>query len=331
MKSSTRHLQTIRDEGTADFEITPMKTTTFTPMKAPIKRYSTNCIRLNQMEKEMLHIKRDHITSFNPRLVLAAISSFKNSQYSYEPNNLFINFLFQLEPFNQIISESAGDEAQDIIRNLSFNLKYERAKKDTIIFRFGEYSEKFYLILKGKVSVAVPNDEDIELTEEEYFLYLLKLRQYNEKDILNKVVSNNFTSYFFEEKTFDLWVKTAYNTLVMLKTGNNRNNMINPIPRQRRQSVMKSPSKRRKISTLSSTSIPKRSRRYSVHAQNFMLNKEQERKAVFDSPEQRNLVMRLESDIINTIKVVDPSVCEYNYERSYKKNEKEVTIDEYII
>lgn len=93
---------------------------------------------------------------------------------------------------------------------------------------------------------------------------------------------------------------------------------------------MKSPSKRRKISTLSSISIPKRSRRYSVHAQNFMLNKEQERKAVFDSPEQRNLVMRLESDIINTIKVVDPSVCEYNYEMSIKKNEKEVTIDEYI-
>ena len=59
MKRSTRHLQTIRNEGTADFEITPMKTTTFTPMKAPIKRYSTNCIRLSQMEKEMLHIKRD--------------------------------------------------------------------------------------------------------------------------------------------------------------------------------------------------------------------------------------------------------------------------------
>lgn len=268
---------------------------------------------------------KDHITE--------AINSFKKYQNCNDENPLFVDFLFHLEPFNQIISESAGNEAQEIIRNLSYNLRYEHAQKNTILFRFGDYSEKFYLILKGQVSVAVPNEEEMELTEEEYFLYLLKLRQYNEKDILNKVISKNYTSYFFEEKTFDLWIHTAYNTLLMLRSpqrGTNNFNIHNK--NQRRQSVMKSPTKRRKISSVSEGSPMKRARRFSV-LQQPQVQTESDYKTVFDTAEKRNLVIRLENDIVAAMKTVNPSIMEYLPDfclPGAKKNKNEVTVEEYI-
>lgn len=268
---------------------------------------------------------QDHITE--------AINSFKKYQNCNDENTLFVDFLFHLEPFNQIISESAGDEAQEIIRNLSYNLRYEHANKNTILFRFGDYSEKFYLILKGQVSVAVPNEEEMELTEEEYFLYLLKLRQYNEKDILNKVISKNYTSYFFEEKTFDLWIHTAYNTLIMLRSpqrGMNNFNIHNK--NQRRQSMLKSPMKRRKISSVGDSSPMKRVRRFSVHQQP-QVQTNSDYKTVFDTAEKRNLVIRLENEIIAAMKTVNPSIMEYLPEFNLpgtKKNKNEVTVEEYI-
>ena len=274
------------------------------------------------------------ISAFNTaELINEAIKTFKENQNSNKDNQLFIDFLFQLEPFNQIISESSSEEAQSIITNLAFNLKYEKKEKNTIIFKFGEYSEKYYILLKGKVSVVVPNEEEIELSEEEYFLYLLKLRQYNENDILDKVISKNYTSYFFEEKTFDLWIKTAYNTIQLLKSNGKYRSNISP----RRQSMIKSPAKRRRMSVMSNDqngNQNKKPRRLSVYqgGHNNVYNNggDNEKKSVFDDPEKRNLVMRLENDIVKAYQLINPSEYDYAYSIDNKRNLTNVTIEEYI-
>ena len=48
-----------------------------------------------------------------------ALSYFRKHNRTYQENQLVISYLFNLSPFNQIISESAGREGEEIIRNLS--------------------------------------------------------------------------------------------------------------------------------------------------------------------------------------------------------------------
>ena len=79
------------------------------------------------------------ISAFNTvELITEAIKTFKENQNSNKDNQLFIDFLFQLEPFNQIISESSSEEAQSIITNLAFNLRYDKIEQTAIILLFKE-------------------------------------------------------------------------------------------------------------------------------------------------------------------------------------------------
>lgn len=73
----------------------------------------------------------------------------------------------------------------------NFNLKYEFIPENTLKCNYGELIDKFYLILRGEVDVIVPNEEEVQLSEEEYFLYLLRLKIFNENKIINKVISKN--------------------------------------------------------------------------------------------------------------------------------------------
>jgi len=49
----------------------------------------------------------------------------------------------------------------------------------------------FYIILKGKVSIFIENTINISLTEEEYYIHLLKLKKYNERFFYNKTIEAN--------------------------------------------------------------------------------------------------------------------------------------------
>ena len=148
-----------------------------------------------------------------------ALTYFKKPRRTYQENQVFISYLFNLSPFNQIISESAGKAGEDIIRTLSYSLKYEYIKQNNIVFKYGDVSDKYYLILRGQVDMIVPNEEEVMLNEIEYYDYLLKLREYNEMKILNKVITKNNECFDIIEKTFDIWVKKAYNTLKVMKYG----------------------------------------------------------------------------------------------------------------
>lgn len=283
-----------------------------------------------------------------------AIKLFQNNKRNLSQNQFFIQYLMQLEPFNQIISESASSEAEDIIRLLSFTLKYNFSPKGTPIFKFGEYSNMFYLILNGQVDIMVPNEEEIELTEEEYFLYLLKLRQYNEHHLLNKALVKNCNVYCLEEKIFDNWVKIAYNTLSSIKSAQTQLQMIrnenehddtfinhattfsrpiktlsnSPTRGQSRLSQIKfSPDKLTHSNKIPSPRFsPKKRRKQSIVQQD-----PNSKKQIFDSNERRELILSLDSDIINTMKIIDPYFeDEFLLDKTFESNQQMCSTEEYI-
>ena len=242
------------------------------------------------------------------------IEIFKRGPRQFKEKQLFISYLNKLEPFNQILTESKKEEVENILIILSNNLRYERIIKDKILLKYGDNLEKFYLIFQGKVDILIPNEEEISLTEEEYYYYLIRLRIFNELSLINTVISKNYITFHMEEKNFDEWIKTAFNTIKFLKgdikiksaisskTGKGYydddllkkkfllNNIedINPS-----KSLSKSPNPRKKFK--------KNKILFKIEP------KETVKKIIFDTIEKKNFVLKYEKEILIAMKLIDPN------------------------
>ncbi len=284
------------------------------------------------------------------KYISKAIQIFKYGAINFNESKIFISFLYNLEPFNQILSESDRDDVEKILSNLTQTLQYEYIPKNKIICKYGQKTEKFFLILKGQVDILVPNEEEIELTEEEYFSYLLNLRIYNENYLLKKIISKNYLTFLMEEKNLDEWIKIAYNTLELIgdnykiindpnKTYIKQNNLLKNNNLNSNKNVSNYFNKKRMSLLLSSTykvqniKRPlspglKRRIRKSLLIPNENINTE--KKKFFDSIERKNLVFRLKEQILIAMKIIEP----YNPNLlgvnigNYTSNE--VTSEEYV-
>ena len=153
------------------------------------------------------------INHFSPEQIQKkGFEIFKNPERSISDNEYVIEFLYNLNPFSRRIKEVEKEHTRDLISKLSFSMKYEYYPKNNLIYRYDDQAENFYVILQGKVDLLVPNEETIMLTENEYYLYLINLRKYNEFVLLTKTINKNMDSFPMNEKNFDTWIRRAYVT-----------------------------------------------------------------------------------------------------------------------
>ncbi len=291
---------------------------------------------------EMSSFKKDE------KFFKKALKIFQYGIENYKDTQILVSFLYNLEPFNQILSESDRDDVEQILTNLAQTLQYEYIQKNKIICKYGQNKDKFYLILKGKVDILVPNEEEIQLTEEEYFSYLLNLRIYNENYLLKQIISKNGLTFLMEEKNFDEWIKIAYNTLELIgdnykiinspNKSNLKQNNINKNSLNSNINLNKFNKKRMSLLLSSTIKVPnikrplspglKRRIRKSLLMPNENINTE--KKKYFDSIERKNLVFRLKEQILIAMKIIEP----YNPNLlgvnigNYTSNE--VTSEEYV-
>lgn len=71
------------------------------------------------------------------------------------------------------------------------NLAFMKIEKDKILYHIGETDEKFYFIIKGKISELKAFKYHRILPFEDYISYLIGLKRNNEKHILSKVLADN--------------------------------------------------------------------------------------------------------------------------------------------
>jgi hypothetical protein len=136
----------------------------------------------------------------------------------------FINYIYQLSPFNKIFSQlSSSTDVNDIynlkkiLYNLATELIYEYFDSNKIVFKHGDPPDKYYILLKGEVDIIVPNEIEVMMSEYEYFNYILRLYKYQEHSLLKKVLNKNYGVYPLNKKLLEDWVNTAYNTIRHLK------------------------------------------------------------------------------------------------------------------
>ena len=100
-------------------------------------------------------------------------------QISFKDNEERISYLMNLNPFYASFHNSER-HSESIIRTISPSYKGQVINKNKIIFRYGEEINDFYIVHKGKVNLYFPFTETMNLNMDEYYIYLLRLRRYNE-------------------------------------------------------------------------------------------------------------------------------------------------------
>ena len=156
----------------------------------------------------------DYINLSQEQFYRRGLELFRNEKRDFNQNQIVIEFLMNLNPFAQGIKEVRKVNYRDLFSSLSFTLKHKFLTKNKIIYKYNDELDNFYLVLKGRVDILVPNEEYIKLTEPEYFIYLLKLRKYNEYKLLEKTLNKNNSTFPMNEQNFDIWIKRAYITII---------------------------------------------------------------------------------------------------------------------
>ena len=184
-------------------EIFKCKTMTF----KYIKQKSLNTVKVNnKLMEKFSHRNSEIIPVLNNRInplknCILALSFAKDMRIN---NPTLINsiesYLKTLPGFMNIISsEQSKYTMEEKIKQIAINMKYEYYNKNTVMFKYGEKGDKFYIILKGKVGFLIPKKVKYNLNEEEYLVNLLKLYQNGEHEIVKNILRINQHTYDFGE------------------------------------------------------------------------------------------------------------------------------------
>ena len=135
-------------------------------------------------------------------------------------NNLKINNLLNLEPFFTNFNNNMEKKGRDIIREIASEYKDEKYELNKVVFRYGDEADRYFIINEGEVSLYFPFTETVDMNIDEYFIYILRLRRYNEIEMLNDVLLLNkgeFMKDFDEGFYIDNYIYKLYTTYLKLK------------------------------------------------------------------------------------------------------------------
>ena len=94
-----------------------------------------------------------------------------------------------------------GELYNKLLLFLSFQMKFKKIKKDEILFKIGNRTDYFYLIMEGAVEILKPMSKIHTISGYEYFLQLMNYRKRNEKYLYSLCIRENLRN--FEIKTKD--------------------------------------------------------------------------------------------------------------------------------
>ena len=103
-------------------------------------------------------------------------------------NKKFIN-LFKNNMMN--VNEKLDSKFYDSLHFISSNIAYTKFNGNRLLMRYGEEGKKFYLLLKGDVSILIPIKKIVNISINEFKRYIALLIIYKEYKILTDVLKEN--------------------------------------------------------------------------------------------------------------------------------------------
>ena len=116
--------------------------------------------------------------------------------------NIIADYMKRLESFMILIQEKS-DNGDEILKKISKIITHQKNKKNDLIIQYGEKGDDFYIILRGTIGIFVPKYKEYYMDEEEFILHLLKLRKYNQNELIIQCLKQNAHIFSIHNENFD--------------------------------------------------------------------------------------------------------------------------------
>ena len=229
-------------------------------------------------------------------------------------NSNKLNTLLILEPFYTDFINNSEKKGEEILKTISEDYKEEKYGEDNIIYRYGDEADKFFILYEGNVSLFFPFTEIVNMNIDEFFIYILRLRRYNEIEMMNNVLLLNKGIYmveFDEGFNIDEYILKLYNTSLKLRFDSTF--IYKTETKKKIQKIKIKKDKDKPIQNIKKTGINfnKKTSIYKVKINpNYKIADESEfddnKFKIFNDRETKELVIRIEEEIIETMKWIMP-------------------------
>ena len=128
--------------------------------------------------------------------------------------------LLTLDPFFPEFNKLMDKKGDDIIAEISYASKEDILEKNQIIYKYGDEVDRFYIIFEGQVELYFPFTEEVEMNIDEFYIYMLRLRRYDEIEMLNDVLLLNEEKFLKEingKFNVDRYIYKLYVSYIRLK------------------------------------------------------------------------------------------------------------------
>ena len=107
-------------------------------------------------------------------------------------HNTITNLILNSKLINKIEEDLETNESLNSLMNTFIkNLTFRYFEKDSFLYHTGEIDNKFYFIIKGRISSLKPIKTIEEISFDNYILYLIDLKNNKEIDLLKNVIKLN--------------------------------------------------------------------------------------------------------------------------------------------
>jgi len=133
-----------------------------------------------------------------------------------------------------MVKDSSVDSVSDVLLQLAYKLKVDLYEENTVLFRYGDVSDRFYFVLGGNTSIWMPCMIEVEMTSHEYFQYLTNLMKLNEVDLLEKSLKLNEKTFLHITDLLMMWKQSGndvskFKNKVLIMYGSDSNYEIDAI------------------------------------------------------------------------------------------------------
>ena len=267
--------------------------------------------------KRKIHFKisRNKSSEFH-EITAEKIHQNLNEDFTLENNEERVNYLMNLNPFYSDY-HSIEKHSEYVIRTISPEYKGKIYSGNQVIFRYGAEATDFYIVHKGKVNLYFPFTESLYMNIDEYYIYLLRLRRFGEIEMLNDVLlmnRNAFMKVNDEPFDFDHYILKLYNTYIKIK--------FSPVFLNQKEN-------KKYNGNSSGYNLNNSKRKIYMSEKEFNDNIYE----TFTDKEMKNLVLRIENELIETIKYIRPEEIRQiiKEEMEGEMVKKIVKIPEYLI
>ena len=173
-----------------------------------------NLPKLKDKKKEVPIFKKKDSKKkikFNNEIFNLDVINYILNKTKKTPDEILIIKVF-LSSMNFLSSLKGSFNSDKLLYSLSNYLKMEKKNKDSLIFRFGNKGNKFYVLIRGEVSVLILKEIKVQICFKRYFLHLLLLKMLKEDELVKKCITANAKiKYHFDDRDFDIYYEKIVN------------------------------------------------------------------------------------------------------------------------